>query len=108
MTGLGAGVRWGILTSGAGWHAFAPVAVAVMLGLIASKTWPVSLTFVQLAPRWHTPVRLMRFLEDAHERGVLRTAGPVYQFRHARLQDRLAEQASATSEISARGPWQAQ
>jgi hypothetical protein len=35
----------------------------------------------------------MRFLEDARERGVLRTVGPVYQFRHARLQDRLANQA---------------
>jgi hypothetical protein len=34
----------------------------------------------------------MRFLEDARERGVLRTVGPVYQFRHARLQDRLAKQ----------------
>ena len=32
----------------------------------------------------------MRFLEDARSRGVLRTVGPVYQFRHARLQDRLA------------------
>jgi len=108
VTGLGAGVGWGILTSGTGWHAFAPVAVAVMLGLIASKTWPVSLTFVQLAPRWHTPVRLMRFLEDAHERGVLRTVGPVYQFRHARLQDRLAEQASATRENLGEGTVQAQ
>jgi hypothetical protein len=32
----------------------------------------------------------MRFLEDARERNVLRTVGSVYQFRHARLQDRLA------------------
>ncbi len=30
------------------------------------------------------------FLEDARERGVLRTVGSVYQFRHARLQDQLA------------------
>lgn len=37
------------------------------------------------------PFRVMRFLEDASNRGVLRTVGPVYQFRHARLQDRLAE-----------------
>jgi hypothetical protein len=34
----------------------------------------------------------MRFLEDAHDRNVLRTVGPVYQFRHARLQDRLVGQ----------------
>ncbi|MBY6306460.1 NACHT domain-containing protein [Streptomyces clavuligerus] len=37
------------------------------------------------------PWRLMAFLADAHERGVLRQAGAVYQFRHARLQERLAE-----------------
>jgi hypothetical protein len=37
----------------------------------------------------------MQFLEDARDRNVLRTVGPVYQFRHARLQDRLADQAFA-------------
>jgi hypothetical protein len=47
---------------------------------------------------WHAhcgrlPLRLMRFLDDAHRRGVLRQVGAVYQFRHARLQDRLARTA---------------
>ena len=51
-----------------------------------------------LAVSRHLPFRLMRFLEDASEHNVLRTVGAVYQFRHARLQDRLAEQASATSQ----------
>jgi ABC-type dipeptide/oligopeptide/nickel transport system ATPase component len=32
----------------------------------------------------------MRFLEDARQRNVLRVIGPAYQFRNARLQDRLA------------------
>lgn len=32
---------------------------------------------------------LLTFLDDAHKRGVLRQAGAVYQFRHARLQDHL-------------------
>jgi hypothetical protein len=36
----------------------------------------------------------MNFLDDARERNVLRTVGPVYQFRHARLQDRLAAAAA--------------
>jgi hypothetical protein len=36
----------------------------------------------------------MKFLDDARERNVLRTVGPVYQFRHARLQDRLAAAAA--------------
>ncbi len=35
------------------------------------------------------PWRPMAFLNDAHQRGVLRQTGAVYQFRHARLQDRL-------------------
>ena len=30
------------------------------------------------------------FLADTHRRAVLRQAGVVYQFRHARLQDDLA------------------
>ena len=75
----------------------AGIAVGLTLGPAAgfmySTTWAASLAFVQLAMRWRTPIRLMRFLEDARERNVLRTVGPVYQFRHARLQDRLANQA---------------
>jgi hypothetical protein len=35
---------------------------------------------------WH----LMTFLEEAHQRGVLRQAGATYEFRHARLQEHLA------------------
>jgi hypothetical protein len=37
------------------------------------------------------PLRLLTFLDDAHRLGILREAGPVYQFRHAELQDRLAK-----------------
>jgi hypothetical protein len=40
----------------------------------------------------------MRFLEDARQRNVLRIIGPAYQFRHARLQDRLASQAYWTAD----------
>lgn len=36
------------------------------------------------------PIRFMRFLETALDRQVLRQAGPVFQFRHALLQDYLA------------------
>jgi hypothetical protein len=61
-------------------------------GLAYTRTWSVTLAFMQLAVRWGTPLHLMRFLEDARDRNVLRTVGPAYQFRHARLQDRLAEQ----------------
>ncbi len=76
-SGLAAGIGTG-LTAG------------IVFMLFSTRTWPASLAFGQLAVRWHTPPRLMRFLEDAHQRNVLRVIGPVYQFRHARLQDRLA------------------
>jgi hypothetical protein len=37
------------------------------------------------------PWQLLAFLADAHRRGLLRQVGAVYQFRHARLQDRLIQ-----------------
>ncbi|MFG1848562.1 NACHT domain-containing protein [Micromonospora carbonacea] len=41
------------------------------------------------AVRGELPWRLLAFLDDAHRRGVLRQIGGVYQFRHARLRERL-------------------
>jgi hypothetical protein len=49
-----------------------------------------------LAVRGKLPWRLMAFLDDAHQRGVLRQAGAVYQFRHARLQNHLADTSPAS------------
>ena len=86
--GLGAGLGAGLVAG-----LVAGLGFGLVSGLTYPKTWAASLAFAQLARRWHTPVRLMRFLEDARKRDVLRTVGPVYQFRHARLQDRLADQA---------------
>lgn len=37
------------------------------------------------------PWAVSTFLEDAYDRGVLRRAGVVYQFRHERLQDHLSD-----------------
>lgn len=63
--------------------------VGLLLGTCYPPTWMTSLASLELALRHRTPLHLMRFLDDAHQRGVLRTVGQVYQFRHARLQDRL-------------------
>ncbi|WP_051114944.1 hypothetical protein [Actinokineospora enzanensis] len=52
--------------------------------------WSTMLTAAQLRRAGEGPRHTVRFLEDARARGVLRTAGPIYQFRHARLQDLLA------------------
>lgn len=49
------------------------------------------LTVFILATTGAGRVNFMRLLEDAHRRHVLRQAGAVYQFRHAELQDHLAE-----------------
>ncbi|WP_414166410.1 helix-turn-helix domain-containing protein [Streptoverticillium reticulum] len=49
------------------------------------------------------PWPVVAFLEDAYQRGVLRQAGAVYQFRHARLQDHLARTHRALRERSPRG-----
>lgn len=57
-------------------------------GSAATET---ALAAVQLAIRHKIPLRLIAFLEDARSRHLLRTVGPVYQFRHANLKDRLAE-----------------
>jgi NACHT domain-containing protein len=47
-------------------------------------------TVAVLRAQHRVPLRLLTFLDDAHRLGLLRAAGPVYQFRHAKLQDRLA------------------
>ncbi|CAM5540724.1 NACHT domain-containing protein [Streptomyces chartreusis] len=61
-----------------------------LLGVAGSAWWGFTSTRVALALTGHLPWDLASFLEDAHHRGVLRQAGGVYEFRHARLQDRLA------------------
>ncbi len=43
----------------------------------------------RLASAGRLPWRLMA-LDDAHRLGLLRTVGPIYQFRHAELHDHLA------------------
>jgi hypothetical protein len=77
-------------------------AAGLMFGLgvgfigVVSKTWGAfasSRTWLALCG--HQPWRVMRFLADARRRGVLRQAGGVYQFRHARLQDHLIKPSAA-------------
>jgi hypothetical protein len=63
-------------------------------GLVSSATWVTALAGIQLWRRGEAPARLLRFLDDAWKRQILRTVGPVYQFRDARLQDRLADHPS--------------
>jgi DNA-binding SARP family transcriptional activator len=71
--------------------------LAVGLTVCLSRAWGVfALTRIWLAMRGHLPLRLIRFLDDAHRRGIFRQVGAAYQFRHALLRDRLADQAGGT------------
>jgi hypothetical protein len=71
---------------------------AVLAGAVAAAAvalrfaWPrYTVTRLRLALAGRLPWRLMAFLDDAHRRGVLRRDGGVYQFRHSRLRDHLAD-----------------
>ncbi|GAB2683090.1 hypothetical protein GCM10027271_51160 [Saccharopolyspora gloriosae] len=74
------------------------ISAGLLLGLLtgaatlALSAWGHWLLFARfwLPLTGRLPWRPRRFLEDAYDRGVLRQAGAVYQFRHAHLRDHLA------------------
>lgn len=93
-----------VLSSGLLFVVLAGLAIAIVLGHLAERRgapegwWgsaaiDTGLALTHLAIRHKIPLRLIAFLEDARSRHLLRTVGPVYQFRHATLQDRLAQPA---------------
>ncbi|ONI75139.1 hypothetical protein ALI144C_41060 [Actinosynnema sp. ALI-1.44] len=63
--------------------------LAYVLGMTAWGQWVVFCR-IWLPLTGRLPWEVAAFLDDACRRGVLRQAGAVYQFRHARLQDFLA------------------
>lgn len=67
--------------------------LAVSLCAASLTAWGAWMVFarVWLPANGRLPWSLPEFLEDAYRRGVLRRAGAVYQFRHARLQDHLKQ-----------------
>ncbi|MFC4852925.1 NACHT domain-containing protein [Actinophytocola glycyrrhizae] len=67
--------------------------LAISLGASSLTAWGTWMVFarVWLPVNGRLPWTLPEFLEDAYRRGVLRRAGAVYQFRHARLQDHLKQ-----------------
>lgn len=67
--------------------------LGIALGFTAWGQW-IIVTRCGLSLTRKLPLALPRFLMDAHQRGVLRQAGAIYQFRHVRLQDHLADRAT--------------
>jgi len=62
----------------------------------ASSTFRLHRWFLAVSGR--LPRDLLAFLDDAHQRGLLRRNGPDYEFRHQLLQARLAAQARGANE----------
>jgi NACHT domain len=96
LFGVGLGLAVGLVYG----LALAPV-LAVPLGFAGGLTigigegrhhaWVAyTVATYRLALKHRLPRRLMPFLDDAHRLGLLRAVGPIYQFRHAELQDHLA------------------
>ncbi|MEV6846173.1 NACHT domain-containing protein [Actinoplanes sp. NPDC051411] len=83
----------------------AAVGVAAFVASAGLTAWW-RFTFARLAYALagRLPFRLMAFLDDAAVRGVLRQVGSVYQFRHARLQDRLAGRRLSADDTAAVPP----
>ncbi|GAA4626965.1 NACHT domain-containing protein [Actinoallomurus vinaceus] len=96
--GLVGGLPLGLMFGLKGGLAGVPVLmVGLVLGLVAGllfgdhRSWLAYLVATwRLARAGLLPRRLMPFLDDCHRLGLLRAVGPVYQFRHAELQDHLA------------------
>ncbi|WP_159058866.1 hypothetical protein [Streptomyces caeruleatus] len=67
------------------------VAVTLCLGMFSGRRAWLAYTVMVVYTACHRdlPLRLMRFLDDAHRLGLLRAVGPSYQFRHAEFQDHL-------------------
>lgn len=99
FTGLIARVFLGPAGFAVAWTPLAALALGLVGGVGGGLAYALSLTawgqWILLARVWlpltgRLPWSLPAFLRDAYRRGVLRRAGAVYQFRHARLQDHLA------------------
>jgi hypothetical protein len=83
VSGVGPGLAFGL--------AFG---LSAALAIMAPRAWgSFTISRVLLAARGQQPWRIMTFLDDARERGLLRQSGAVYQFRHAMLCEHLAGKA---------------
>ncbi|MFJ8533156.1 NACHT domain-containing protein [Streptomyces sp. NPDC093591] len=103
VVGFGSGVVVDLLQGHLGqllWSPTASLVTGTISGLCGALGYALTMTawgqWLVLARIWlpltgRLPWNVVTFLEDAYQRGVLRQAGAVYQFRHARLQHHLAQ-----------------
>lgn len=93
---FGFGAATGAAVGGA--MAFGFVMTDRMVGVTGTCWGRFVLARAWLAVSRQVPWHFMGFLDDAHRRGLLRRSGPAHEFRHIRLQQRLANRAAATPE----------
>lgn len=76
--------------------------IGMTLLVLLTRAWPrFVVARTVLAATRRLPWRLLGFLADARDRGLLRQSGGTYQFRHVRLQQRLALPADGTPSAKA-------
>jgi hypothetical protein len=98
ISGVIAGLLYGVsdgllfgLTAGLATVLIAGIGGAAFGRKLTVRAWPMFITSViVLHIKEDVPLQLMRFLEYAYSIGIMRRVGAVYQFRHDRLQHRLA------------------
>ena len=79
-----------IIRDGLGIGLSAGLVVGLCFGFYHAASPDFRITNWWLACEGKVPLRFRRFLDDAHQKTVLRQAGASYEFRHVILQDRLA------------------
>ena len=67
------------------------VSAGLLIAVAQSRYGAYTVWRLIYATQGRLPWRLMTFLDDAHDRGILRRNGSVYQFRHQFLQERLTD-----------------
>ncbi|WP_433239597.1 NACHT domain-containing protein [Streptosporangium sp. CA-135522] len=99
FSGLVIGLLGGYVAAKAGLDPVAALVSGLLFGLLfglmlgSHHAWlAYSLTVPRLYAGGRLPLRTMAFLEDAYRLGLLRTEGPLYQFRNAELQKYLSQQ----------------
>ncbi|GAA2860165.1 hypothetical protein Acy02nite_56360 [Actinoplanes cyaneus] len=105
-TTFGMGVAWNSVGDNLA-RAVAFVLPGLMLAglVLLTSAWPrFVVARAVLAMRGQLPWRLIGFLAEAREKGLLRQVSGVYQFRHIRFQERLATRPTGLTEVADTAP----
>ncbi|MEU5689708.1 NACHT domain-containing protein [Streptomyces venezuelae] len=87
-------LAWAFASRGGLDHVAAQMWVPMGTAALALTAWgQLAVARAWLALTGRLPWRIMTFLDEAHRRGVLRQSGAHYEFRHLRMQQRLASSA---------------